>query len=88
MTPDEMLQKLETALETIHEVSREMNTHAAPCPCCGVSVRDNMDDYNGSQALEACESRLSKLVDKLRDGKWQGRSLVPVVDASTLRRQR
>lgn len=84
MTSEEMLEKLESAIAHIDDISNAMNDRAKECACCGLSVRDSMDDYVAKQALEAAAQRLSKLYSKLLDG-WPGRELGLVVQARTLR---
>lgn len=86
MTNAQMLEALAEARTLIRQVSAELNVNATACKCCGVVVRENLDDYNAGQALDACMSRLDKLVERLREGQWKGRDVVPTVDASRLRR--
>lgn len=81
-----MLDALVEARALIRQVSAELNMNATACKCCGVVVRENLDDYNAGQALDACLSRLDKLVERLRTGQWKGREVVPMTDAASLRR--
>lgn len=87
MTNAEILRHLEMAFSLVESVKAEMNTATKSCPCCGVSVRENLDDHNASQALDAAAVRLRKLSEKLRSGDWSGREIAPVVQAEVLRRR-
>jgi len=85
MTDSEMLDRLVLARSILREVDGQMNTRTTTCKCCGVSVRENLDDFNGSQALFACLGRIDKMIERLQAGQWKGREVAPVVDASRLR---
>lgn len=88
MPPDVLGEKLKTALALLEEIADDMNDHAKACACCGLSVRENMDDYQAKQAAEAAANRIARLYEKLYDGSWAGRELAPVVNASTVRAER
>lgn len=80
-----MADRLKLAIGLIEEVAEQMNTAGKVCECCGITRRENMDDYQGRQALDAASQRLIKLYEKLYEGTWEGREIAPVVGASTLR---
>lgn len=85
MAPDVLAAKIKEALGLIEEVGDQMNDRQKSCKCCGLSVRENMDDYQGKQALDACSQRLAKLYEKLYEGAWEGREIAPVMNASAVR---
>lgn len=86
MIPPEMLaERLKLCLSILEEIGDDMNTASSACTCCGLTRRENMDDYQAKQSIEGAANRISKLYEKLFDGEWSGRELVPVVDAETLR---
>lgn len=86
MAPDVLGDKLKLTLALLEEIGDDMNTNTKTCTCCGLAVRENMDDYQAKQAIEASANRLAKLYEKLYDGAWPGRELAPVVNASQVRR--
>ena len=85
MTPGEMGEKLKAAIALLEEVGDEMNTSARACQCCGLSVRESMDDYQGKLAIDGAVGRVTKLYERLYNGEWQGREMAPVVTAQSLR---
>ena len=85
MAPDVLGDKLKFCLALLEEIGDDMNDRAKVCTCCGLAVRESMEDYQAKQAIEGAANRLAKLYEKLFDGTWHGRELAPVVDASTLR---
>lgn len=85
MTPDVLGEKLKLTLALLEEIGDAMNTNTRTCSCCGLAVRENMDDYQAKQAVEASANRIAKLYEKLFDGAWPGRELAPVMDASKMR---
>jgi hypothetical protein len=85
MDPVEFANKMKAVLAQLDELAEDMDESTRTCGDCGLVVRTNMDDYQGKQAFEAAGTRVSKMYEKLVNGQWPGRSLVPVVDASTLR---
>jgi hypothetical protein len=87
MEPTVLAAKMKSALALLDELAEDMNADAAACSCCGLSVRENMDDFQARQAFEAAGSRVSKMYDKLIHGDWLGRSLLPVENASDARDQ-
>ena len=87
MTPLELADRLRHAIAVLDELADEMDDSSRACGECGLVVRKNMDDYQGKQAFEAASNRVVKMYEKLVVGTWQGRSLVPVVDASEVRKE-
>lgn len=85
MDPVEVAERMKMALRLLDDLAEEMNTATKVCSCCGISVRENMDDWQAHQAFDAAARRVEKMYEKLTNGFWSGRSLVPVMDASAAR---
>jgi hypothetical protein len=85
MDPTQLAEKMKAALALLDELAEAMNGDAKACSCCGLTVRENMDDWQARQAFEAAGSRVAKMYEKLIHGQWQARSLLPVEDASEAR---
>ncbi len=81
-------QKLKTILSLLEEIGDSMNVRTSVCDCCGIVVRQNMDDYQAKQATDASANRIAKLYEKLMDGEWDGREIAPVVSADRARGSR
>lgn len=82
-----MAEKLKHIVALIEEVSDELNDRSKPCECCGLVVRESMDDYQAKQALDGAANRVTRLYEKLVDGAWQGREMAPVQSAADARRK-
>lgn len=85
LTPEELGTRIRTALSLLEDVNDALDRGAKVCACCGTARRANMDDYQASQAIEGMVQKLGKLYEKLYDGKWEGRFIVPIEQASTVR---
>lgn len=85
LSPTELSERLRRLLAECEDLAEAMNEKGTPCSCCGLVKRENMDDYQAKQALEACSGRIAKLVEKLHNGQWQGREYVAVTSAESLR---
>jgi hypothetical protein len=81
-------ERLKTVIRLLEEVGADMNDRTRVCDCCGLAVRQNMDDYQAKQAVDAAASRIVKLYDKLYEGEWAGREIAPVVSAQRKRGDR
>ena len=85
LSPEEIGARLKTVMGVLEDLSEQMNDSASPCKACGVSIRENMDDYRAKQSLDAVLERLGKMYSALFDGAWHGREIAPVVTAESIR---
>ena len=85
MTPMELAAALKHVMSSLDDIAHEMNTSATACDCCGMTKRDNFDDWQARQALEGAHGRVAKLYEKLLNNDWHGRELVATTPASEMR---
>jgi len=85
VTNTEMAERLRMALALLEEVGDQMNVEGKSCECCGLTVRVNIDDYQAKQTIDGCANRIARMYERLIEGTWHGRDVVPVVSASQMR---
>lgn len=85
MDAQTMREKMTAVLATLDELASAMNTRARLCECCGLGIRENLDDWHGYQAFEAASTRVAKMRMVLDSGEWHGRSLGVVLPARVAR---
>lgn len=85
MTNEEMARDLATALQLLQGVHEQLNDAGKPCGCCGMIVRENFEEHQQKQVLGGAIQRVDKTLARLKSGRWPGREMVEVTDASTLR---
>jgi hypothetical protein len=60
------LQALEMVIQTLEEISSEMDTREETCECCGRVARSNWDQYHIANHLSSAVTRVEKAVRGLR----------------------
>lgn len=86
MTPLELAERMKLVIAMLAEMSNEMNTRGSACECCSLVLRENLDDYQATLALEASKQRIEKLHKKLVSGEWKERDIAGVLRAEDVRR--
>lgn len=85
MTNEQMARDMAAALQLLKGVHEQLNDAGDPCECCGMVVRENFEEYQQKQVLGGAIQRVEKSLQRLESGRWPGRQLVDVTDASDLR---
>lgn len=60
------LRALEMVIQTLEEISGEMDTSEDTCACCGKVARANWDQYHIANHLSGAVTRIEKAVRGLR----------------------
>ncbi len=88
MTVIEKLEAAKIAIQDLHD-TLNLRLSGTPCHCCGLTLRDSLDDHNASKELTSVIAKLDRYQIKIENGEWHGRGPdgVRSDSAGTLRRK-
>jgi len=83
MDTEVMKTKLRDVVDTLREISDQLDDSTHGCSHCGLPRRNHPIEFLAKQALEAAETRVVKVLEKLLSGEWKDRDDVAIDDLST-----
>lgn len=65
--------KLRNVVDTLREIADQLDDSTHGCQSCGLPRRNHPIEFLAKQTLEAAETRVSKVLEKLLSGEWKDR---------------